>query len=44
MDNDLLINGLSINWADIDNESYLRNIESIKTLNNLYFNKKYTKK
>lgn len=42
MDNDLLINGFSINWSDISSNSYLRKIESLKNLNNLFFNKNIT--
>ena len=42
MDNDLLIKGLSINWSEIDEDSYLRKIDALKELNSLFFSKNIT--
>ena len=42
MDNDLLIKGLSIDWSEIDEDSYLRKIDALKELNSLFFSKNIT--
>ena len=34
--NDLFINGLRINWDEIDDDSYLKEIESIKKISELW--------
>ncbi|MCR5800146.1 MAG: AAA family ATPase [Lachnospiraceae bacterium] len=39
---DLPIRGVSINWDKIDRQSYLRNIDAIKNMEHLDFNKRIT--